>query len=423
MSKSSKAPSSQKANEIKDLLLDVIQQEDASMSETEIFRLSQPYKKGDPAVFKSPQAKTPQADLPAKSERDPDLELNFEDQDTPRPNKKKDLEDLDEDSNLMKLDFDLHSEESDGKPVEPLRLESIGKPISSPPPILNFPEKLNPTFQADKTVKLNSPIHPKAPIEQKPNLEKPIAPVQSNESTVRLNPKIKPRTYETESRVAGGNSIIASEHKYKPDAQIGISSPTEAVLKQSENLRIAQVRISSLEDELEKLRQENSQLSSAGEILRRRADELLSQSESLENKIHESAVIFEEEKKVLKAQSQSKDKELESRRQKVEQLEQRLNSQFESIRRRERELEHRLEILKIENQDILSGKDKMILELKRQVDILNTEVNFSKERSQELYGQHKDKQETIRRVVKALRMALTILEGDEETKAPLKKVD
>ncbi len=125
----------------------------------------------------------------------------------------------------------------------------------------------------------------------------------------------------------------------------------------------------------------------------------------------------------MKAQSQSKDKELESRRQKIEQLEQRLNSQFESIRRRERELEHRLEILKIENQDILSGKDKMILELKRQVDILNTEVNFSKERSQELYGQHKDKQGTIRRVVKALRMALTILEGDEETKAPLKKVD
>ena len=37
---------------------------------------------------------------------------------------------------------------------------------------------------------------------------------------------------------------------------------------------------------------------------------------------------------------------------------------------------------------------------------------------------YKDKQETIRRVVRALRIALTILEGDDETVVPhLKKAD
>ncbi len=410
MSKSSKSAPSQKANEIKDLLLDVIQQEDASMSDTEIFRLSQPYKKGEPSPFKKPP----------KVEKEPELELNFGEADVPVPPKKNEIHDDDEDS-MLKLDFDLNAGDSDSPVSKSLALESQKKQLVSPAPNAQ-PEQQKPIPQADKTVKLNSPFAPKpAPISKPPMGAQP--PVSSNESTVRLTPKMNPRTYETESRVASGAPSNLTEHQFKHDVQVGISSPSEAVLKQSENLRIAQIRISSLEDELEKLRQENSQLSSAGEILRRRADELLSQSEAFENKIQESAVIFDEEKKVLRAQNQSKDRELEVRRQKVDQLEQRLNSQFESIRRRERELEHRLEILKVENHDILSGKDKMILDLKRQVDLLNTEVNFSKERTQEIYGQHKEKQETIRRVVKALRMALTILEGDEETKSPLKKVD
>ncbi len=417
MSKSSKPAPSQKASEIKDLLLDVIQQEDASMSETEIFRLSQPYKKGDSLAPKPTSAK------PSAPEKEAELDLNFEDPDEPAPEVKRQSKFADEDS-MLKIDFDLNAEDPDAPLSQPLSLQTFGKP--NPPPAPPVVAKTPENPQSDKTVKLSSPPQSRAPMDfQAKDLKPPqaLSPVNSNESTVRLTPKPKTRTYETESRVASGGQGSNSGHQYKPEAQIGISSPAEAVLKQSENLRIAQIRITSLEEELEKLRQENSQLSSAGDILRRRADELLSQSEAFENKIQESAVIFEEEKKVLKAQNQSKDKELEVRRQKIDQLDQRLNSQFDTIRRRERELEHRLEILKVENQDILSGKDKMILDLKRQVDLLNTEVNFSKERTQELYGQHKDKQETIRRVVKALRMAMTILEGDEETKSPLKKVD
>ncbi len=404
MSKGSKPASSQKANEIKDLLLDVIQQEESNISDSEIFRLSQPYQK----------AADPNQNLNQHHEDDSDLELNFGNADPHESvisTKEQSLE-----KSFVKKDFEL-SESERSVVFPPLGVQKIKK--VEPP-----------SEAADKTVRLNSnPPHATAPQSRPPielASEKPNAyvPPNPNEATVRLSPRPRSRGGETESKVAnGGGFLTSSGIKFKNEAQIGISSPAEAVLKQSENLRIAQARITSLEEELERLRQENSHLSSAGEILRRRSDELLSQSEAFENKIQEAAVIFEEEKKVLKAQIHNKDRELDLRKQKVDQLEQRLNSQFDSIRRRERELEHRLEILKVENQDILNGKDKMILDLKRQVDVLTTEANFSKERTQELYGQHKDKQETIRRVVKALRMALTILEGDEDTKAPLKKVD
>ena len=97
--------------------------------------------------------------------------------------------------------------------------------------------------------------------------------------------------------------------------------------------------------------------------------------------------------------------------------------QFKKIRVRERELEHRLEIVKLENQSLLTSKDKMILDLKRQIDQLTHETDYGKQKTQELFTQYKEKQETIRRVVRALRIALTILEGDEDNGAQLKKAE
>ncbi len=388
MSKSNKPAAATRADEIKGLLLDVIQQEDSSYSESEVIRLSQP--------FEAPK----ENDI---ADDQPNFSPNFGEVTQPKINvsaKQQKASELDENTH-SKIDLDISPE------VEP--------PLELDKPKKQFQVKSD-VFTADKTVKLGSVPLSRAPIEFRPK-------EASHESTVRVNPKPNTRLAETESRIAGGSLNSSVSSQFPSDLQIAASSPTEAILKQSESLRIAQTRISSLEDEIDKLRRENSQLSSAGEILRRRADELLSQTEKLDHKVKESNFTFEEEKKVLKAQLANKEKDLEARKQKIEGLEQRVNTQFESIRRRERELEHRLEILKIENQDILNGKDKMILELKRQVDLLNNEAAYSKERTQELYGQHKSKQETIRRVVKALRMALTILEGDEESQTPLKKVD
>jgi len=192
-------------------------------------------------------------------------------------------------------------------------------------------------------------------------------------------------------------------------------SSAEAQLKQSESLRIAQGRMSELEAELERLRRENEKLASAGETLGRRADELLARSENLDLASKEAARIHEEERRVFRGQIQQKDRENAEMRTRLEEMEGRLESNFKKIRVRERELEHRLEIVRMESATLVITKDKMLLDLKRQIDQLTHENDYSKQKSQELYNQYKDKQETARRVVRALRIALTILEGEEDT--------
>lgn len=209
--------------------------------------------------------------------------------------------------------------------------------------------------------------------------------------------------------------------KTPSQANHGFTSP-EAALKQSENLRIAQSRITELEQELERLRRDNEQLASAGETLRRRSDELLSKAESLDIQLKEIERTHSEEKKVFRGQLQAKDRENHDMRGRLEEMENRLESNFKKIRVRERELEHRLEIVRMESQTLVATKDKMLLDLKRQIDQITLENDYAKQKSQELFSQYKDKQETIRRVVRALRIALTILEGDEDA-APVKKAE
>lgn len=196
-------------------------------------------------------------------------------------------------------------------------------------------------------------------------------------------------------------------------AQGSYSSP-EAALRQSESLRIAQSRISELESELERLRRENEKLASAGETLGRRSDELASKLENSEIGRKETERIHDEERKVVRGQLQAKDREITELKSRLEEMEVRLEGNFKKIRVRERELEHRLEIVRMESATLVSTKDKMILDLKRQIDQLAQENDYGKQKTQELYNQYKDKQETARRVVRALRIALTILEGDEE---------
>ncbi len=197
-------------------------------------------------------------------------------------------------------------------------------------------------------------------------------------------------------------------------AAVGYSS-TEAALRQSESLRIAQARITELEAEIERLRRDNEKLATAGETLSRRTEELIAKIESLEGQKKEAERIHEEEKKVLRGQVQQKEREIGELRGQIEEMEARLENNFKKIRVRERELEHRLEIVRLESQTLISAKDKMILELKRQIDQLTHENEYGKQKTQELYNQYKEKQETVRRVVRALRIALTMLEGEEDS--------
>jgi hypothetical protein len=213
------------------------------------------------------------------------------------------------------------------------------------------------------------------------------------------------------------NSPGARFREQSRQAQPGaaIFSSAEAALRQSENLRVAQKRISDLEGELERVRRENESLRSAGETLRRRMDELQSNAENAEMNTQEAKKIADEERKVLRGQITSRDREISELKSRIDDAEGRLESNFRKIRVRERDLEHRIEIIKAESQSIAASKDRMILELKRQIDQISSELNHAKAQVQETFGQFKERQETARRAVRALRIALTVLEGEEDS--------
>ncbi|MAQ36755.1 MAG: hypothetical protein CMO21_05930 [Thioclava sp.] len=190
-------------------------------------------------------------------------------------------------------------------------------------------------------------------------------------------------------------------------------------LAQSENLRLAQDRILELEKEIERLRLENEELGAAGETLKRRADELVSSNEEYERKLEHEVSTSSQEKEILRNSRDLLRKEVEELKQKNAELELRISTNIQRVRVRERELENRLELMKVESKALIRSKDEMILDLKRQIDQLNLELNNYRVKSQDLNKQISARQETLRRTVKALRLALSMMEGDDER--PLKK--
>lgn len=203
--------------------------------------------------------------------------------------------------------------------------------------------------------------------------------------------------------------------RYTPLRAGGFSSATEAALATSENLRIAQSRILDLEQELVRLRTDNEQLAAAGETLRRRADELFSQHANLQERLTRTNETKEHELEILRGAQQLKDKEVGALRLKIEEMETRLSTNIQKIRVRERELENRLELVKMESSALVRNKDEIILDLKRQLDQSNLELENYRSKGHELNRQINDKQEMLRRTVKALRIALSMLEGEDDT--------
>ncbi|MBK9323323.1 MAG: hypothetical protein IPM97_10340 [Bdellovibrionaceae bacterium] len=197
----------------------------------------------------------------------------------------------------------------------------------------------------------------------------------------------------------------------------------DATLVQAESLKIAQQRILELEREVEKYRQENEELASAGDIIRNRSEELTARIFALEGEKQEVHDSLQNELMLVKGSLQYKESEVGKARLKIEELEARLKSDFKKIRVRERELENRLELVKAEKSALLRAKDENILELKRKIDHLESELDNYRKKVLELNKTITTNQEQFKRTVRALRLALSNLEVKEENIVPLKKAE
>ena len=296
--------------------------------------------------------------------------------------------------------------------VTPDVAPTVPLPVTGPAPeVASAASNDDEKTMAMDAVKPASSAEPNGPAWQDVKTE--VLPPDTRSRTVDEDPEGE-RFMPTEIRAGSPGARFREEAKQiQPGA--AIFSSAEAALRQSENLRVAQKRISDLERELERVRRENENLRSAGETLRRRLDELQAHAENSETNAQEARKIAEEEKKVLRGQIASRDREIAEMRGRLDDAEGRLEANFRKIRVRERDLEHRIEIIKAESQSIAASKDRMILELKRQVDQVAAELSHAKSQVQETFGQFKERQETARRAVRALRIALTVLEGEDDS--------
>ncbi len=198
--------------------------------------------------------------------------------------------------------------------------------------------------------------------------------------------------------------------------------PVHITLKQSENLRVAQERILALETEIKRLREENEEIVSTGDIFRERLDKALVQRDHLKKIYEESREDFEEEKKILMETFNQQSVEIDKMKLKNQEMEKRLSNSIQHIQVRERELENRLELMKLEQNTLSREKDRYILDLKRQMNRLTMDLENEKRRGGENIHQLESIRTQSRQAVRALQMALNVLRSghgfleDEEEK-------
>lgn len=200
-------------------------------------------------------------------------------------------------------------------------------------------------------------------------------------------------------------------------------SNVDVNLAQAENLRIAQDKIIQLEKENEKLRLQNEELISASEIIKERSDLISAQLVELKNDREDLEQSYRNEIALLKGHIQRKEADLERVMMKNEELDSRLKFDMKKIRIRERELENRLELIRAEKNAIVKTKDDQILDLRRKMDMLQMEVDSYRQKCVELNKTIETNQESFKRTVRALRLAMANLELTEENKTPIKKAE
>jgi hypothetical protein len=214
---------------------------------------------------------------------------------------------------------------------------------------------------------------------------------------------------------------------YKSPNKPGLSyTSVDASLAQAENFKMAQSRILELEKEVERLRQENEELATAAQIVRRKSEELTVQVGHLEREKNEVQDSLHEEVNLLRGSLSYKENELISTKAKVEELDARLKNDFKKIRVRERELENRLELARAEKQSLVQAKDEIILNLQRKIDQFKSELDTYKSKVSELNRTVDSYQDQTKRTMRALRLAMTNMEVKdvpEETVSPLKKAE
>lgn len=230
--------------------------------------------------------------------------------------------------------------------------------------------------------------------------------------------KTKKMVYEDKTTVLDSDSPpegLENVSHLPPPEQVFSNKRNPVIdLKNADYIKFAQNKVKSLEKEVEELRGEAEELALAGTHFKTLAEERDLKVKSLEVKLSELQDSSVEERKILNEAIQARESKIEVLQDRVEQLESELDSRYNRLRMRERELESRLEILKQEQEAVAYSKDQMILKLKKQNNILNADLEKQRAHQQKTTSRLQEKEEALRRTVKALKLSLTMLESQNK---------
>ncbi len=310
-----------------------------------------------------------------------------------------------------------------GSKLEVLEALEVNKPKKDDLPTL---EQKAENFKSEDVMPVIHPVAGKKSEEQTTTQAKKLKGTQDIESDTKVGgfepaqntePKGKAKV---ESLKAVDNEVSSGEkNEFQPDQKIentstGTSNLVSASIKQANHLKVAQDRINELDDKLLKLKQENESLSVSSNLLDKQVVDLTSRLQTSNSELKNFKENLSEDKKVLTQSISDKQSKIDSLTTKIETLESRLKQENYNVRTRERELENRLELVRSEKNTLLKDKDSTILSFKREIDKLNFEMDSYRDQQKELKAKILASDERIKKSVRALRVALGILEGTDE---------
>ncbi len=195
--------------------------------------------------------------------------------------------------------------------------------------------------------------------------------------------------------------------------QHSIQRNPEIDLKNADYIRFAQEKIKKLEKEISNFRTETQDLALAGDHFKALAEKREFLIKNVEMKTQTLESTFKEEKKILNETLNAKEIKIKSLQNKIENLEEELEFKYNRLRVRERELESRLEILKQEQGAVTTSKDNMILRIKKQNNALSADLERARSQTQKTSTKLQEKEDALRRTIKALKLSLTMLESQK----------
>ncbi len=241
------------------------------------------------------------------------------------------------------------------------------------------------------------------------------------EMTAQQKSEDKTRVFDDKTSVVGGDvqstadfeNVTSLEDVKAGILQQNIKRNPSIDLKNADYIKFAQGKIKKLEKELGELRVETQELALAGGHFKALAEEREFLMKSMEAQISDLENTSREEKKILNEALDAKDTKILALQDRVESLETELESKYNRLRVRERELESRLEILKQEQDAVSSSKDNLILKTKKQNNALTADLERARSQTQKAATQLQDKEDALRRTIKALKLSLTMLESQK----------